>query len=315
LNAIHWSGGALRILDQRELPSREVWIEARTWQDVADAINSMAVRGAPLIGVAAAYGMALAEEAGEDLKNVRSALAATRPTAVNLCHALDRVLAYPGPKLESAREIEAEERAANDAIAAHGAARVPQDAGILTICNTGSLAAPGVGTALGIVRKAHELGKAREIFLCETRPRLQGLRLSAWELARDHIPFRVIADSAAAWAMASGKIQFVVAGADRIAANGDTANKIGTYALALLAQAHNIPFVIAAPSSTIDRSTKSGAEIVIEERAAEELTEIGGLRIAPVACQVWNPAFDVTPRNLISHFVTEQGVLSIGTES
>lgn len=251
--------------------------------------------------------MALAEEAGEDLKEVRSALAATRPTAVNLFHAVDRVLAYPGPRLESAREIEAEERAANDAIAAHGAALVPQDAGILTICNTGSLAAPGVGTALGIVRKAYELGKAREIFLCETRPRLQGLRLSAWELAHDRIPFRVIADGAAAWAMASGKVQFVVAGADRIAANGDTANKIGTYALALLAQAHNIPFVIAAPSSTIDPNAKSGAEIVIEERAAEELTEIGGHRIAPDACQVWNPAFDVTPKKLITHLVTEKG--------
>ena len=304
-NAIEWSGGTLRILDQRELPLREVWIEANTWQKVAEAITTMAVRGAPLIGVAAGYGLALAEAVGEDLEAVRNALAATRPTAVNLFHALDRVLANPGPKLESAREIEAEERAANDAIAVHGAALVPENAGILTICNTGSLAAPGVGTALGIVRKAYELGKVREIFLCETRPRQQGLRLSAWELARDRIPFRLIADGAAAWAMASGKVQFVVAGADRIAANGDTANKIGTYGLALLAKAHNIPFVIAAPTSTIDPHTPSGTDIVIEERGAEELATIGGLRIIPEEYPVWNPAFDITPRNLITHLVTE----------
>ena len=253
--------------------------------------------------------MALAQRAGEDLQKARKDLAATRPTAVNLFWALDRVANAPD-MLAEANKILEEEIANNEAIGRNGAALVPQNAGILTICNTGSLATPGIGTAHGILRTAYAQGKVIEVFSCETRPRQQGLRLTAWELTKDGIPFKSIADGAAGWLMAQGKVQIVIAGADRIAANGDAANKIGTYSLAILAKEHNIPFVIAAPSSTIDADTPSGDTIPIEERDPAELTDIGGNCIAPEDCPVWNPAFDVTPAKLITSIVTERGAYS-----
>ncbi|MGI8924977.1 MAG: S-methyl-5-thioribose-1-phosphate isomerase [Fimbriimonadales bacterium] len=308
-DAIKWQGDTLVILDQRQLPSDEVWIAAEGWRDVANAITSMAVRGAPLIGVAAAYGLALAESAG-DMPAAYQGLLATRPTAVNLRWALDRVSGAKGNALQEALRIESEERANNDAIARHGASLMPHGACVLTICNTGSLATPGAGTALGIIREAYRLGKVSNVFSCESRPRMQGLRLTAWELTRDGIPFRSIVDGAAGALMAKGEVQFIVTGADRIAANGDTANKIGTYSLAVLAKHHGIPFVIAAPRSTVDFGTDSGLDIQIEERDGTEITVAEGVAIAPEGTEVWNPAFDVTPAQLISHIVTEAGVHS-----
>ncbi|MEO7454435.1 MAG: S-methyl-5-thioribose-1-phosphate isomerase [Fimbriimonadales bacterium] len=307
VEALLWQDDCLHILDQRLLPHKEAWIVVRTWEEVASAITDMAVRGAPLIGVAAAYGMALAQRTGADLGEARAGLTATRPTAVNLFHALDRVSAAED-KLAAAQALEAEERHNNDLIAAAGASLITAQTSAVTICNTGSLATPGVGTALGVLRRAHAQGKIREVFALETRPRLQGLRLTAWELGQDGIPFRVIPDGAAPMLLSRGDVGFAVAGADRIAANGDTANKIGTYALALACREHSVPFVIVAPTSTIDPNTPEGADIPIEERASEEVTEIDGVRVAPDGCQVWNPAFDVTPARLIGAIVTEQGV-------
>lgn len=300
------------MLDQRLLPRREQWLDLGTWQEVRDAIRDMAVRGAPAIGVAAAYGMALAALAGDDRSEASAGLAASRPTAVNLFWALDRMSALRDGSFEAAlaeaRRIEAEDLACNEALGRHGAALVPAGARILTVCNTGSLATAGHGTALGIIRSAFALDPTLFVYSCETRPRQQGLRLTAWELMHDGIPFASIADGAAASLMRAEKVDFVVAGADRIAANGDSANKIGTYALAVLARHHGIPFVIAAPSSTLDPALPNGDAIPIEERGSEELTEIEGVRVAPEGCPVFNPAFDVTPGTLIDAIVTEQGV-------
>jgi methylthioribose-1-phosphate isomerase len=306
-DALRWRDGRLHILDQRRLPFEEAWMEASTWQEVADAISEMAVRGAPLIGIAAAYGMALAQQNGDDLAVARNGLAGTRPTAVNLFAALERV-AHADNMLHEAQVIEQEERCNNEAIADAGASLITGKTSVVTICNTGSLATAGVGTALGIIRRAFEQGKIKEVFACETRPRMQGLKLTAWELQRDGIPFRVIADGAIAALLAKGEVGFAVAGADRIAANGDTANKIGTRTLAMVCKAFEIPFVIAAPSTTVDVKSATGADIDIEERAPEEITEVAGVRIAPEGCPVWNPAFDVTPADLISAIVTETGV-------
>jgi methylthioribose-1-phosphate isomerase len=300
------------MLDQRVLPSRVEWLELGTCVEVVDAIRNMVVRGAPAIGVAAAYGMALAAAQGVDRESARSALAASRPTAVNLFWALDRICRMttwePVAVLEEARQIEAEDLACNYAIGRNGAAILPQGANVLTVCNTGSLATAGHGTALGVIRTAWEQGRLGFVYSCETRPRQQGLRLTAWELIHDKIPFASIADGAAGSLMRTGKVDFVIAGADRIAANGDTANKIGTYSLAVLARHHGIPFAIAAPSSTIDPGTATGDDIPIEERNAEELTEIEGVCVAPEGCPVVNPAFDVTPGELIDAIVTETGV-------
>ena len=300
------------MLDQRALPTRTEWLHLESWQQVRDAIRDMAVRGAPAIGVAAAYGMALAAGEGADYEEVRAGLAASRPTAVNLFWALERIAALQDKSFESvlaeAKRIEAEDLEMNLALAAHGAALVPEGARILTVCNTGSLATAGHGTALGIIRTAHEQGKVETVFACETRPRMQGLRLTAYELAHDGIPFRSIADGAAASLMRAGRVDLVIAGADRIARNGDTANKIGTYALAVAAKHHGLPFVIAAPSSTLDTSISTGGDIPIEERDACELTEIDGVQVAPPGCMVYNPAFDVTPGELITAIVTEKGV-------
>lgn len=304
---MRWAGDRLELLDQRELPARELWLSLTTWEQVAGAIRTMAVRGAPAIGVAAAYGMALAALAGDDLAGAQEGLAATRPTAVNLFWALER-MARAGGALEEALRIEVEDLAMNQAIGRHGAELVSQGARILTVCNTGALATAGHGTALGIIRTAHAGGKGIFVYSCETRPRMQGLRLTAFELTHEGIPFASIADGAAASLMAAGKVDMVIAGADRIAANGDTANKIGTYGLAVLARYHGMPFVIAAPASTLDPALPDGSGIPIEEREAEELTDVEGVRVAPAGCPVFNPAFDVTPGALISAIVTESGV-------
>ncbi len=307
-----WREGALVMLDQRLLPGQEVWLTLTRWEEVRDAIRDMAVRGAPAIGVAAGYGMALAAQQGADLAEAQRGLAASRPTAVNLFWALGRMAAVSNPTFENllaeAQAIEAEDLAMNHRIGDFGADLVPAKARVLTICNTGSLATAGHGTALGIIRTAHARGLVDHVYSCETRPRQQGLRLTAWELLKDGIPFQSIPDSAAASLMRAGKVDFVVAGADRITRNGDTANKIGTYMLAVCAHHHGIPFVIAAPSSTIDPAMATGAEIPIEERDASEITEIEGVRVAPVGCPTFNPGFDVTPGELIHAIVTERGV-------
>lgn len=311
IRPLEWRNDHLLMLDQRYLPQREEWVELRTWQEVASAIRDMIIRGAPAIGVAAAYGMVLAAQSNE-FKEGAAGLAASRPTAVNLFWAINRITALPdrSPQgvLAEAQRIEAEDSAMNDRIGEFGSELIPERAGVLTICNTGSLATIGRGTALGIIRTAYENGKVREVFACETRPRLQGLRLTAWELSKSEIPFRMIPDSAAASLMAQGKIDVVVAGADRITQNGDSANKIGTYSLACLAKMHEIPFVIAAPSSTVDLEMATGADIPIEERESSEITHIEGTPIAPAGIRVWNSAFDVTPAQLISAIVTEAGV-------
>ncbi len=301
------------MLDQRVLPRKEVWLELSQWEQVRDAIRDMAVRGAPAIGVSAAYGLALAAQQGDhDLTNARNGLASARPTAVNLVWALDRIMAIHeltfDAVLAEARAIEQEDLAMNHQIGLNGAPLVPDQAQVLTVCNTGSLATSGHGTALGIVRTAYSQGRLKHVWSCETRPRLQGLRLTAWELLQDGIPFHSIADSAAASLMRAGKVDFVVAGADRIAANGDSANKIGTYSLAVLAKHHGIPFVIAAPSSTLDPALTDGSAIPIEERDASELTDIEGVRVAPEGCPVYNPGFDVTPGELVTAIVTERGI-------
>ena len=300
------------VLDQRQLPLRTVWLRLTSWEEVRDAIRDMAVRGAPAIGVAASYGMALAAGSGADFEAARAGLAASRPTAVNLCWALDRIAALGDRSFErvlaEAQAIEREDVEMNLALARFGAALVPAGARVLTVCNTGSLATAGHGTALGIVRTAFEAGRVAIVYSCETRPRMQGLRLTAWELLQDGIPFRSIADGAAAALMRAGEVDIVIVGADRIARNGDTANKIGTYSLAVAARHHGIPFVVAAPSSSLDLSLTTGADIPIEERDARELTEIEGVRVAPEGCPVFNPAFDVTPGELITAIVTERGV-------
>lgn len=300
------------MLDQRVLPLNESWIELFTAGEVATAIRDMVVRGAPAIGVAAGYGMALAALKGEDLNAAKTALAASRPTAVNLFWALDRIDALEDkrfPAIEKeAKAIELEDLQMNLAIGHHGNRLVPEKARILTICNTGSLATAGHGTALGVIRSAFYEGKDIFVYSCETRPRMQGLRLTAYELTQEGIPFQSIADGAAASLMRAGKVDLVLAGADRIAANGDTANKIGTYSLAVLAKHHGIPFYIAAPSSTLDKTLDTGDLIPIEERSGEELTHIDGAIVAPEVCPVYNPAFDVTPGELISGIITEEGV-------
>lgn len=309
---MEWVGGRLRLLDQRLLPHEERWLDLTSFEQVAEAIRDMAVRGAPAIGVAAAYGLAMAAHAGADRDAAAAVLGASRPTAVNLFWAIDRIKALPAWDYESvlaeAKSIEAEDMQANLAIGYHGSQLLPNGARILTICNTGALATAGHGTALGIIRTAHYDGNPIFVYSCETRPRQQGLRLTAWELLKEEIPFASIADGAAGSLMRAGKVDCVIAGADRIAANGDAANKIGTYTLAALAQKHGIPFYIAAPSSTIDPATCDGSAIPIEERSAEELTHIEGVRAAPEGCPVYNPAFDVTPAELITAIITDEGV-------
>ena len=329
ITPVRWADGRLLLLDQTRLPGYEVERAYERWEHVADAIRTLVVRGAPAIGVAAGFGLVLAAGASRattfdglltDLETASKGLAATRPTAVNLFWALDRMrqtvmTARDLPLdeirhrlLQEAQAILDEDVAANRAMGEHGAALVPPGARILTHCNAGALATGGYGTALGVVRAAHAHGKVALVWVDETRPVMQGSRLTAWECVRDGIPHRLIADVAAASVMAQGDVDLVVTGADRIAANGDTANKIGTYGVAVLARHHGVPFYVAAPFSTIDPAVPSGADIPIEERAASELRRVGAQQTAPDDSPVYNPAFDVTPASLISAIVTERGV-------
>lgn len=312
LTPLRWHDGALEMLDQRILPTRVEWIRYTSAAGVAEGIREMVVRGAPAIGIAAAYGMAIAAQNGEDLVEADKVLRASRPTAVNLFWALDKIQGLDSGDaaliLATAKEIEQDDLEMNLSIGRHGAELIPQGANILTICNTGALATAGHGTALGVIRSAHAEGKGIHVWSCETRPRQQGLRLTAFELVHDKIPFHSISDGMAASLMRAGKVDFVIAGADRIAANGDTANKIGTYMLAVLAKHHGIPFAIAAPSSTFDPTLANGDLIPIEERTGTEITHIEGVQVAPDNCPVFNPGFDVTPGELISYIITEKGV-------
>ena len=321
--------GVLQLIDQRLLPNAETWLEYRDYRGVAEAIRTMVVRGAPAIGIAAAFGawFGARDIAAEDFDGfcaefdkLCAELAATRPTAVNLCWALERMKSLvqanagqPVINLKIALEYEAlaiaeEDLRLNRNLGRHGEALFASGARILTHCNAGALATGGYGTALGVIRAAVAAGKQISVFADETRPWLQGARLTAWELQRDGIPVTLICDNMAGALMAKGEIDAVIVGADRIAANGDTANKIGTYSVAVLARAHDIPFYVAAPTSTIDLTLSDGSLIPIEERAAQEITHLGAQRLAPEGVAVRNPAFDVTPARLINAIITEHGV-------
>ncbi len=320
----------LWIVDQTLLPAEYKRIKISDHLEMAESIRRLAIRGAPAIGIAAAYGLVLGlkpfADASQDLffsklAEISDILRNTRPTAVNLSWALQRMknLAQsltdtPVPiiwkhLLSEAQQIHQEDIDMCLRIAQNGQSLIPQNAGILTHCNTGGLATGGLGTALGIIITAHKSGKNIHVFVDETRPLLQGSRLTAWELMQENVPFTLISDNMAAYIMSSGKTDAVIVGADRIAANGDTANKIGTYGLAVLAKYHSVPFYIAAPSSTIDPSILNGKEIVIEERSGAEVREIFGVKIAPEDCPAISPAFDITPNNLISAIITEKDVI------
>jgi len=305
---IRWRDDALELLDQRRLPREAVYVTCRSASEVAAAIRDMVVRGAPAIGVAAAFGMALAVRRGDSLDAAANELRSARPTAVNLAWAVDRMLRARGD-LAEAQAMFREDVEGNHRIGRFGAELLGRSATVLTHCNAGALATAGYGTALGVIRSAVEQGKKIAVFADETRPYLQGARLTAWELQQDGIDVTLITDSMAGHFFQQRKFDAVFVGADRIAANGDTANKIGTYTLAVLANAHQVPFYVAAPISTVDLATPNGAAIPIEERSAREVTEIGGTRIAPEGVAVRHPAFDVTPARLITAIVTDRGVL------
>jgi methylthioribose-1-phosphate isomerase len=307
---------AVHLLDQRLLPGEERWVDLTTGDEVAQAIRDLTVRGAPAIGVAAAYGIAVEARRGasaERLRAVAETIAAARPTAVNLAWAVRRISARlsegAAAILAEAHRIRDEDEAACRRIGQLGAPLIPERAKVLTHCNAGALATAGYGTALGVVRAAIEGGNAISVFADETRPFLQGARLTAWELHREGIPVTVLTDGMAGWLMQRGEIGCVVVGADRIAANGDAANKIGTYALAVLARHHGLPFYVAAPWSTVDLATLRGADIPIEERESDEVLTIAGQRIAPVGVRARYPAFDVTPAPLVTAIITERGVV------
>jgi methylthioribose-1-phosphate isomerase len=323
---VTWEDDAVVMIDQRRLPGEQVFLRCRDHRDVAEAIRGMAIRGAPAIGVAAAMGLALgvrlSRAEGEALRGEFDAmcgdLAATRPTAVNLFWAIDRMRGRFAESASSstlrddlrreALAIQEEDLASCRRMGDLGAELLPAEARVLTHCNAGALATAGYGTALGVVRSAARLGKLKQVFADETRPYLQGARLTAWELLEDGIPTTLIADNMAGFMMAKGEVNAVVVGADRIARNGDVANKIGTYSVAILAREHGIPFYVAAPVSTIDLATPDGARIPIEERAADEITHHGGRRLAPAGVAVRNPAFDVTPARYVTAIVCERGV-------
>jgi methylthioribose-1-phosphate isomerase len=336
MRTVEYESNAVRLIDQTALPDVLRVVECRTVEDVADAIRSMRVRGAPAIGATAAYGMALAAQTfdGDDpgalmwrIKAAGEQLKATRPTAVNLAWAVDRMIdvaARPMDRpatsaaervarikaamLDAARGLADEDVAVNRQLGQHGAALIPETANILTHCNTGSLAAVEFGTALGVIRAAADAGKRVHVFVDETRPYLQGARLTAWELQRDGIPMTLISDNMAGHFMMRGAVDLVIVGADRIAANGDVANKIGTYTLAVLCKENGLPLYVAAPTSTIDLSLASGDEITIEERSRDEVTHFAGRRIAPEGVGAAHPAFDVTPNRYVTAIITEQGV-------
>jgi methylthioribose-1-phosphate isomerase len=325
LRPIEWRGDRLRLLDQRLLPQRVEFLDCVDHTDVAAAIHALAVRGAPAIGIAGAYGLVLAAQASvaqghvdlDALKAAAAHLIAARPTAVNLAWAVARMMA---PALASdrvdvdeltalAKAIETEDLAANRRMGSLGAALIEPGGGVLTHCNTGSLATAGFGTALGVIRAAWAQGRLSEVFATETRPWLQGARLTAWELAQDGIPATLIADSAGAHLMSTGRVRWVVIGADRIAANGDTANKIGSLQLAIAARHHGVRFMVVAPSSTVDLSMADGSGIEIELRDEAELTRFAGQATVAEGVRAWNPVFDVTPAGLIDAIVTERGVV------
>ncbi|UCG49692.1 MAG: S-methyl-5-thioribose-1-phosphate isomerase [Phycisphaerales bacterium] len=338
VQAVKWIGdidGYLELVDQRRLPGEFVSLQCRDTRFLFDAIKTLAVRGAPAIGVAAAYGLALAlqeskagdspEKALAELTKAREYLASSRPTAVNLFWALDRmrrkaegfvegeagatVTALREAVLAEAKAIHSEDVEMCRQIGLHGEKFIKEGAGILTHCNAGALATGGQGTALSPMFEAHKKGRKFSVYADETRPLLQGARLTAWELKQAGIQVAVICDNMAGWLMKQGKINAVITGADRIAANGDAANKIGTYSVSILAREHGVPFYIAAPSSTFDLSIASGAEIPIEQRAAEEVTSFAGTRTVPAGVSVWNPAFDVTEARNIAAIITERGVI------
>jgi len=309
---IKWRGDALDLLDQRLLPREMTYVACRDAHDVAAAIRDMVVRGAPAIGVSAAFGLALAAMRGDDVRAAAEELRATRPTAVNLMWALDRMLgvhARGGNLTAEACAIFDEDVESCRRIGRFGAELLGDSATVLTHCNAGALATAGYGTALGVIRAAIEGGKRVAVFADETRPYLQGARLTAWELQQEGIDVTLITDSMAGHFFQKGTFDAVVVGADRIAVNGDVANKIGTYTVAVLANAHGVPFYVAAPLSTIDVRCPNGAAIPIEERSAAEVTRIGGTSVAPEGVAVRHPAFDVTPANLITAIITDRGVL------
>jgi methylthioribose-1-phosphate isomerase len=311
IEPIRWKGDRLELLDQRMLPDKTSYLTCRTAAQVADAIRDMVVRGAPAIGCAAAFGVVLGSSSSEAFQ----VLAASRPTAVNLFWALERMKSAKNPEAEAIAILE-EDLAANHAMGKHGAALFAQGARIMTYCNAGALATSGHGTALGVIRSAFEQKKGISVIACETRPYLQGARLTAWECVQEGIPCTLVTDNMAGHLMATGQVDAVIVGADRIAANGDTANKIGTYMVAVLAQRHKLPVYVAAPLSTFDLKIPDGSAIVIEERPAQEVTGYRGVRWAPEGVRVRNPAFDVTPAELITGIVCEKGViLKPGRES
>jgi methylthioribose-1-phosphate isomerase len=315
IRAVQWQGDRLRLLDQRLLPREERWFECSDYSQVTLAIKDLAVRGAPAIGIAAAWGVVLAAQQGLPLDPALATLRAARPTAVNLMWALDRMKAVIAAGADAARlereaqAIQDEDLAANRHMGELGAALIAPNSGVLTHCNTGSLATAGYGTALGVIRAGVANGRIEQVYAGETRPWQQGARLTMWELVRDGIPAKLIADSAASHLMRSGAVQWVIVGADRIAANGDTANKIGTYQLAIAARHHGVKFMVVAPSSTVDMATVSGDDIEIELRDPTELLGLGGQRTVVEGADAWNPVFDVTPASLIDAIVTERGVI------
>jgi len=329
VKTLEWTDEGVVFIDQTKLPTEEVYVTCQNYEEVAKAIRTMIVRGAPAIGVAAAMGIALGvrDLQTNDLSEFRRSfgeicrvMGSTRPTAVNLFWAIRRmqarfealstssITAAKQGLIDEAQRMYTEDIAANKAMGRNGAVLMPASGGVLTHCNAGALATAGYGTALGVIRAAVENGKNLHVFADETRPFLQGARLTAWELMKDGIPTTLISDNMAGYIMAQGKISAVIVGADRIAANGDTANKIGTYSVAILAKEHGIPFYVAAPFSTVDLETPDGSKIPIEQRASTEVTHLAGKQIAPTGVNVENPAFDVTPAKYIAAIITERGV-------
>jgi len=329
IKTLEWTNAGVRFIDQTKLPTEEVYVTCKNYEEVAEAIRTMIVRGAPAIGVAAAMGVALGAQQSQattmpeferEFDAICNVLAGTRPTAVNLFWAIRRMRdkfeqlrTLPIEKVKAELVAEAqrmlvEDIAANEAMGRHGAVLLPASGAVLTHCNAGALATAGYGTALGVIRAAVASGKKLSVFADETRPFLQGSRLTAWELMKDGIPTTLIADNMAGAMMRLGRIDAVIVGADRIAANGDVANKIGTYTVAVLAKEHGIPFYVAAPISTVDLNTPDGSKIPIEQRASTEVTHLAGKQIAPEDVKVENPAFDVTPNGYVAAIITERGV-------
>jgi methylthioribose-1-phosphate isomerase len=320
VETIEWTDAGVVMIDQTRLPREQVFVTCRSYVEVAVAIRSMVIRGAPAIGVAAAMGVALGVQEGADFERVCETLASTRPTAVNLFWAIERMRALRASlsgesreelirrMIEEAKNIRLDDIAICRAMGKHGAPLVPDGKTVLTHCNAGALATAGYGTALGVIRAAAEAGKKIDVFADETRPFLQGARLTAWELQQDGIATTLITDNMAGHFLHSGRIGCVVVGADRIAANGDVANKIGTYSLAVLAKENSVPFYVAAPVSTFDLTLPSGDSIPIEQRSAEEVTHVFGVHVAPENIAVENPAFDVTPARYVTAIISERGV-------